>query len=172
MILTGNTGVTEISIPKTVATMRGLTGGYHGAFYNSAVTKVVFEEGITAIPAHAMEGATKLTEVVIPNSVSTIGTYAFAETGFTGFTIPDHITSIGDQVFYNATKLTNVTWTASVTVIPEDAFSGCTALETIVLPETLLTIKSEAFETATVWSHLISPIAYIPSLRVLLESAT
>ena len=144
-ILVGNTGVTEITIPKTVTTMHYNTSGNKGSLYDSAVTKVVFEDGITRIPAYAAHGARVLTEVTIPDSVTTISKHAFDGVAFTEFTIPNHITSTGSNLFANCNSLIIVTWPSSLPMIPEYAFSGCTSLTTVNLPGNLTEIHRYAF---------------------------
>ena len=63
--------------------------------------------------------------VVIPNSVTSIGDYAFYGCrGLTSITISDSVTSIGWRAFYNCSRLTSVTIPDSVTSISADAFYG------------------------------------------------
>ena len=48
-----------------------------------------------------------VSSVIIPDSVTTIGDYAFADcTSLTSITIPDSVTSIGDYAFYDCANLT------------------------------------------------------------------
>ena len=69
------------------------------------------------------------TRFTIPNSVTSIGDYAFyCCTGLTSVTIPDSVTSIGDYAFYGCTGLTSVTIPDSVTSIGYWAFYGCSGL--------------------------------------------
>ena len=69
---------------------------------------------------------------IIPDSVTSIGPYAFAEcAGLTGVTIPDSVTSIGETAFYLCRSLTNVTIGDSVTSIGEWAFADCSSLTSI-----------------------------------------
>jgi len=49
----------------------------------------------------------------------------------TAITIPNSVTSIGNQTFCNCSGLTSVTIPNSVTSIGEAAFSGCTGLPVI-----------------------------------------
>ena len=51
-----------------------------------------------------------LTEYVIPDSVTSIGIYAFFGcTGLTSVTIPDSVISIGNYAFFGCTRLKSVT---------------------------------------------------------------
>ena len=65
----------------------------------------------------------------IPNSVTSIGEYAFSHcTSLTSVTIPNSVTSIGEHAFSYCTSLTSVTISDSVTSIGEYAFYDCTSL--------------------------------------------
>ena len=56
------------------------------------------------------EGNTSVTSVVIPNSVTSIGPYAFFYcTGLTSITIPNSVTRIGNYALLDCTSLTSVT---------------------------------------------------------------
>ncbi|WP_155950179.1 leucine-rich repeat protein, partial [Prevotella sp. P6B4] len=52
---------------------------------------------------------TEITDLVIPNGVTTIGNYAFAGSeGFTSVTIPSSVTSIGENAFQGCSGLTSI----------------------------------------------------------------
>lgn len=71
---------------------------------------------------------------VIPNSVTSIGDYAFANCGTLYFiTIPNSVTSIGEFAFARCNVLASITIPNSVTRINGSAFSHCAALGRIVV---------------------------------------
>ena len=71
---------------------------------------------------------------VIPNSVTTIGDYAFVECcGLISITIPNSVTPIGDYAFAGCSGLTSITIPNSVTSIGNNAFKGCNRLTTLFL---------------------------------------
>ena len=73
---------------------------------------------------------------VVPNSVTSIGSYAFRGcSGLTAITIPNSVTSIGWGAFYNCSGLTSVTIGNSVTSIGRSAFYGCSSLTSITMAQ-------------------------------------
>jgi hypothetical protein len=52
-------------------------------------------------------------------------------------TIPAGVTSIGDNAFFNCTKLTGITIPDSVTSIGNNAFNGCYALTSVTFAGTI-----------------------------------
>ena len=75
---------------------------------------------------------TEITDLVIPNSVTSIGGFAFENcSGLTSVTIPNSVTSIGDFAFDDCDGLTSVTIPNSVTSIGGNAFY-CDNLATVI----------------------------------------
>ena len=85
-------------------------------------------------------------KTVIPNSVTTIGSYAFYKcSGLSSITIPSSVTSIGSSAFYNCSGLTSVTIPNSVTFISGGTFEECTGLTSITIPNSVTSIGRGAF---------------------------
>ena len=99
---------------------------------------------------------------IIPNSVTSIGNYAFYEcTGLTSVNIPDSVNTIGNYAFNNCSSLTSIYIPNSVTTIGSSAFEGCTGMTSIYIPNSVTTIGSSAFEGCTgmtdVYSYIQDP---------------
>ena len=76
--------------------------------------------------------------VTIPSTIAglpvvRIGNHAFEFTSLTNVTIPDSVTSIGYWAFGGCTSLSNLTVPNSVTNIGDNAFGGCTRLTAITV---------------------------------------
>ena len=81
---------------------------------------------------HLYINGNEITNLVIPNSVESIGSSAFFGcSGLTSVTIPNSVTSIRSRAFSDCSGLTSVTIPNSVTSIDSYAFSGCSGLTSI-----------------------------------------
>ena len=87
---------------------------------------------------------------LIPNSVTSIGGYAFAYcSGLTSVTIPNSVTSIGSCAFYRCSGLTSVTIPNSVKSIGENAFAGADIPTVISLIENPFNIIGKSSDSRT-----------------------
>ena len=103
-----------------------------------------------------------ITSVTIPNSVTSIGRYAFEWCSrLTSVTIGNSVTSIGDHAFYNCNRMTSVSIGNSVTSIGNDAFLKCKGLTSVTIPNSVTSIGDYAFDCenlATVVSLIENPL--------------
>ena len=66
------------------------------------------------------------------------------EPGVTEVVVPDGVTSIGYRAFYERSRLTVVTIPDSVTSIGDSAFLGCESLTSVVIPDSVTSISMTA----------------------------
>ena len=112
----------------------------------SEITDLVIPNSVTSIGGSAFYGCDGLTSITIPNSVTSIGNEAFYYcTSLTSVTIPNSVTSIGDGAFEGCTGLTSVTIPNSVTSIGSGAFYGCSGLTSITIPNSVTSIGIQVF---------------------------
>ena len=94
-----------------------------------------------------------VTEVVIPDGVTSIGDWAFSYCeSLSSITIPDSVESIGDSAFCGCYSLTGIIITDSVTSIGENAFFDCGSLTSITVPNGVTHIGDGAFDE-TQWRN-------------------
>ena len=109
----------------------------HKLYLNGTlVTNLVIPNSVTSIRSYAFEYCSSLTSVTIPNSVTSIGKYAFYGcSSLTSVTIGNSVTSIGERTFDGCSGLTSVTIGNSVTSIGDDAFAFCTSLTSVYISD-------------------------------------
>ena len=106
-------------------------------------TKIICDE---AFRWSKIIGCRSLTSLVIPDSVTNIGDYAFAFCrSLTDIVIPDSVTSIGNWAFWNCRSLTDIDIPDSVTSIGDNAFQFCSSLSTIAISDSVTSIGNNAF---------------------------
>ena len=136
-----NTKVTSFTIPQVVTEIPA------SCFYGSAITTINIPPSVKTIGNWAFQNA-KLTEVVIPSSVTSIGKWAFGcENGnpaLQSVIIEANITEIPECCFYLQTKLTSISLPEGITSIGDDAFNQC-KITSLTLPASLKTIGARAF---------------------------
>ena len=87
------------------------------------------------ILSYLCKGKYETTEIVIPNTITSIGRYQFYGFNYvTSVVIPDSVTSIEGHAFSGCSSLTSIVIPDSVTSIGHGAFNGCSSLESITLP--------------------------------------
>ena len=120
--------------------------------HESYITSVIIPNSVTSIGAFAFCGCNGLNSLTIPNSVTTIGRSAFAScTGLTGdLIIPNSVTTIGVCAFSSCIGLTgNLIIPNSVTTIGSLAFNSCKFTGDLIIPNSITTIGGGAFEYCT-----------------------
>ena len=106
--------------------------------YTGAGGSVIVPGTIVGLPVTSIGdcafASTGLTSVTLPNSVTSIGLFAFATcTGLTSVTLPNTLTNLGALAFFECTGLTNVTISKFVTSIGQTPFASCTGLTAITV---------------------------------------
>ena len=102
-------------------------------------------------------------EIVIPAAlggcpVKIIKASAFGSCfDLTSVTLPNSITSIGENAFYGCSALTSITLSSQLTAIGRETFQGCTSLSSITIPDGVTTIGEQAFKECSSLSSITIP---------------
>lgn len=143
--------VSKVEVPSTIT--------YNGVEYT--ITGILGSATGDANQPNQPVFGSNVTEVVIPNTVESIGACAFWYCeNMTSVTIPNSVTSIGDNAFLGS-GLTSVIIPAGVTSIGEWAFTSCYSLTKVVaLDDTPVNISSNPRFSDNI---LQSATLYVPS---------
>ncbi len=126
--------------------------------YIGSEINITIPNSVTTIGNYAFSLCTSLISIVIADSVTSIGDRAFYDcTSLTSIVIPDSVTTIGKFAFYECTSLTSITIPDSVTTISDGAFYDCTSLTSIVIPDSVTTIRDYAFRSCTSLTSIVIP---------------
>ena len=99
-----------------------------------------------------------MTSIVIPDTVTDIGNYAFSDcTELKDVTLPNIRKNIVAGMFEGCTSLEKIVLPETVTAIRPDAFKGCTALKDITWSEALENIESCAFQNCSALTDVTIP---------------
>jgi hypothetical protein len=149
--ITGYTGaggevVIPASIDGTPVTAIGneaFSPDYQGI---QSITSVTIPNSVTSIGNYAFNGCSGLTSVTIGSEVTSIGSGAFNGcSGLTSVTIPDNVTSIGGNAFTGCSNLVSLSIGSEVTTIGNYAFDGCSSLTSVTIPDNVTSIGGNAF---------------------------
>ena len=111
------------------------------------LTNVVIPNTVISIGESVFASCTNLTNIIIPDGVTSIGEFSFSLcTGLTSIRIPDGVTSIEQGVFEFCGSLTNITIPDSVTNIENNAFFNCGKLTRLTIPDSVKSIGARAFK--------------------------
>ena len=159
----GCSSLTSITIPDNVTTIGNAAFCYCSSLqeFNG---KFASEDGKCLIIDGTLNSFAPagLTEYAIPDSVTTIGGYAFSEcSSLTSVTIGGSVTTFGNYAFSGCSSLTSVTIPDSVTTIGNYAFLGCSSLTSVTIGDSVTTIGYAAFayceNLKTVYCKAINP---------------
>ena len=140
-------GLTSVSIPNSITAI-----GYAGFAGCSGLTSVSIPNSVTAIGREAFYDCSNLVSfygkyssddnrcLIIDGNL-----IAFAPAGVRDYTIPNSVTSIGDYAFAWCSRLTSVSIPNSVTAIGREAFYNCSGLASVSIPNSVTAIGREAF---------------------------
>lgn len=120
-----STSTESVTIPQTIK-------------YNEEDYKVV------SIAGYTFKSLSKLKEVTLPNTIKSIGDYAFSNSGLKSINIPSSVEVIGTGAFNNC-NISAIKIPSDVKIIHPSTFYGCSNLRTVTISGYKMEIRTSAF---------------------------
>lgn len=173
-------GLKEVTVPSSVKSIG--EGAFSNCYYeetdddykityNRGLEKVIIQDGVETIGVQAFYMCKKLNTIELPDSVKSIGHWAFYDTGCyndwedsdddvlyigkhlisayqgksTLCNIKSRTKTIADSAFFACGDLPNITIPDTVVSIGKHAFEKCDSLKSITIPKSVTSIGDEAF---------------------------
>ena len=140
----------DIVIPEVVVSKKvsyKVVGIDAETFQESNITSITIPDSVKTIGNYAFSWCESLTSINIPDGVTTIGEDAFRYCkSLTSINIPDSVKTIGTGAFSLCESLTFINIPDGVTTIGDGAFRDCKSLTSINIPDSVTTIGNEAFK--------------------------
>ena len=146
--------LTSVTIPDSVTSI-----GASAFAWCASLTSVTIPNSVTSIGNSAFGACSRLTNITVDANnkcfLSVDGVLFNKDkteliqypigNARTSYTIPNSVTSIGDDAFFYCTSLTSVTIPNSVTSIGNYAFDSCDSLTSVTIPNSVTSIGEDAF---------------------------
>ena len=108
---------------------------------------VSIPDTVQSIGEYAFSGCTQLTNVSFPASLRYIGSYAFNNCAqLLSLNLPDSVTFIGEYAFFNCKKASELSLPQKLETIGFRAFMDCQSITGVTIPEGVVSIGNGAFE--------------------------
>lgn len=143
-------------------------GTYYSPFYNTKITNVVIGDTVKRIPSYFFCKADFLEDVVLPDSVSEIGVEAFRYSSIKNITLPANLIIIENRAFYGTdVEIEGNTFPEGMRMIGQDAFAYCHEIRDVYIPDSVVDVAEGAFEAC----KKLSKVRMSPNVRLIATRA-
>ncbi|MDE6006966.1 MAG: leucine-rich repeat protein [Muribaculaceae bacterium] len=114
----------------------------------ASLTRVSFTGNfVTNLYNNLLDGCTGIASISLPNTLESINGYAFRNcTKLSEIVVPEGVTTVGEHCFENCTSLTSVSLPTTLKILENHLFNNCNKLESFVFQPTMETVKEHCFD--------------------------
>lgn len=133
-------GIQQIDLPETLLQINN--SAFRGC---TSLQSIVIPEAVTTLGTSVFRDCYALNSVKLPAGVSSIPSYTFYNCNLQEVVIPDNVKKIDSYAFYSNDYLTRVQFPEGLSTIGNEAFNGCWSLDSLQMPSTLTSLGSWSF---------------------------
>ena len=123
--------------------------------HKADIQTVTVEAGVTGVGSYAFAGCPALQTVALADSVISIGSHAFENSGVASIDMSDNVQSIGSCAFMNCKNLAGISLPSNLKTIGQTVFAYCKSLKSIQIPNSVTSIGGSAFSESGLTSVTI-----------------
>ena len=129
--------------------------GDNAFYYHMALTSVVIPDTVTEVGAFAFSTCEKLQSVTLSQNLQILNEEAFGHTAIASINLPNKLQYIGETAFTWCESLQAITIPSSVKTIGASAFYHCSQLATVTLSEGLEEIGWKVFNESLIETVIV-----------------
>lgn len=139
----------SVTIPSNIinnSNSYDVTAIANNAFSDNVMSNIIIPDSVTNIGEYAFKGCYNLTNIIIPNSVTEIGEFSFSNCyKLENISLPNNLKVIEDNLFEECYSLKKIELPESLEKIERFAFAGCYGIREIVMLENIMSIGKLSF---------------------------
>ncbi len=140
-------GCSQLRSAKLGSSVRSI--GY-SAFYGTILTEIEIPDSVTTLglasPSGVFTGIATLKTAKIGKGITTLTAHAFRGcTGLTSVELGENIEKIGNNAFADCTALRSVSLPEGLIYLEFSCFENCTKIESVVIPDRVISVEHKAF---------------------------
>ncbi len=117
--------------------------------FPSSVSNIIFGDKVTHIPDNFLADGSKIDNLILPETLISIGDCAFYGCSAAEVIIPNSVAKLGKSAFSRCLHLQDITLGSNISTLPNSIFWGCSSLKKISIPGSVSYIDRDAFEGCT-----------------------
>ena len=140
------------------------------AFELCSFIQIIIPNSVISIGSCAFDSCYSLQSIILPSSVKSLGQCAFAHCwSLQRITIPNAVTSIYFRTFFGCKSLQQIIIPNSVKSIGFEAFRGCTSLRQITIPKSVTSIGNGIFTECVNLKVICNSIHFVSYNNMLID---